>query len=65
MDDLAFDILRAAVRVARDEQIRRLSGLRSRLAQLYPEAPDQCEAAIKAWAQYTQNTYRHAPPPRA
>lgn len=54
MDDLTFEILRAAVRVAKDYQIRRLDGLRARLAQMYPNDEPQREAAIQAWANYTR-----------
>lgn len=49
MDDLTFEILRVAVRIAKDEQIKRLAVLRKRLAQLYPDAAPQRDAAINAW----------------
>ncbi|MYM92635.1 hypothetical protein [Duganella vulcania] len=54
MDDLTFDILRSAVRVAKDEQIGRLDGLRLRLAQMYPDAPIQREQAIIEWANHVR-----------
>jgi hypothetical protein len=57
MDDLTYYILRTAVRVARDEQIRTLKALRARLATLFPDAPDQRDAAIKTWAEYTVSAH--------
>jgi hypothetical protein len=54
LDELTFEILRAAVRVARDEQIRSLPALRARLARMYPQFPEQIKGAIETWAQYVK-----------
>lgn len=54
LDDLTFEILRAAVRVSKDYQIRRLDGLRARLAMMYPNNEPQREATVQAWAQYVR-----------
>lgn len=54
MDDLTFEILRAAVTVVKEHQIRTLPALRTRLALMYPDAPEQREGAITAWVEYTR-----------
>lgn len=54
MSDEAFDVLRAAVTLAKNEQIRTVAALRSRLHQLFPNKEAQAEEAILYWAQHTQ-----------
>lgn len=56
MDDLTFEILQAAVRIARNEQIRTIATLRARLTSLYPGQGDQCDVAISEWARLARNT---------
>lgn len=50
MDDEIFCCLHAAIALARDEQIKRLDGLCSRLRQEYDD--DTVEHALKYWANY-------------
>lgn len=52
LSDVALEILMTAVRISRDEQIRRVAELRSRLAQRYPSNEANIEAAIIRWANY-------------
>ena len=47
MDEAVFEVLRAAVRVVRDEQVQRLVTLKSRLLELFPGRQDDIAAAIK------------------
>lgn len=54
MSDEAFSILRAAVTLAKNEQIRTVAELRSHLLHLFPNKEAQTEEAILCWAQYTQ-----------
>ncbi len=50
MDNLTFEILRAAVTTAKSEQIESLDVLRPRIDQMYPNSAVERDAAIKAWA---------------
>ncbi len=52
LSEAAFDILRAALRIARDEQIRRLTTLRSRLESAFPGQQADVRAALLYWAGY-------------
>ena len=52
MSDRGFDIMRYAVRLARDEQIQRLASLRNRLNAKFPGESADIEAALKNWADY-------------
>ena len=45
-----FEILRTAVTVAKNENIRRLSGLKFRLAQLFPNEETEVSSALQFWA---------------
>jgi hypothetical protein len=54
MDVLVFEILRSAVRMAKEDQIRSLATLRARLALMWPDHAVQREAAITEWAKYTR-----------
>ncbi len=51
MSEEAFEILRAAVTLAKNEQIRTVSALRSRLLQIFPGKEAQADEAIQCWAQ--------------
>ena len=57
MDDLTYEILHAAVTVAKEHQIRTLPALRNRLALMYPNSPEQCEAALTAWSEYVRKAH--------
>jgi hypothetical protein len=57
MDDLTYVILQSAVTVAKEQQIRTLPALRTRLALMYPNAPEQCEAALTAWGEYVRKAH--------
>lgn len=50
--DLVFEILRAAVTLAKNEQVRRRDTLRKSLLELYPRHEAECDAALKTWAGY-------------
>lgn len=52
MTEETFQILRSAVTIARNEQIRRLSTLREKLAQKFPGQDEQIREALAAWAKY-------------
>lgn len=52
LTDLQFVILQAAVTLVKNEQIKRLSVLRSRLRQLFPNKPKNIERALTYWANY-------------
>jgi len=49
-----FDILKAAVNIARDQQVKRLSTLRGKLHSAFPGKGDQINEAINAWSTYAQ-----------
>lgn len=49
MDESASEIVRAAVTVAREERITRLSTLRQRLLAMFPEKSRDVEAALAFW----------------
>jgi hypothetical protein len=57
LDEFVFEIIRAAVNLARNEQIRSLSTLRVRLATMYPGKDAECDAAIAAWAASIQERH--------
>jgi hypothetical protein len=50
MSEQVFEILRAAVNLARFEQIRRLTTLRERLHRKFPGLESAVEEALNAWA---------------
>lgn len=56
MTNDVFDMLRTAVTVARERQVRRLDELRTVLADMFPGKEPQIEEAIKAWAVYARCT---------
>lgn len=55
MTDEVYEILRAAVNLARFEQIRSLPTLKSRLIRRYPGRDTEVNEALFAWAEYTQS----------
>lgn len=55
MTDETVEIIRAAVRLAKNEQIKRLSTLRARLLDIYPGKDGAIEEALAAWARYAKN----------
>ena len=58
-DPLVFDLLRAAVNLARNEQIRTAARLRERMGQVYPSIQTSVvESALKLWSDYGQRTHR-------
>lgn len=52
MTEAVFDILRTAVNLARDHQIRHLSTLKARLMSTYPDREKEVDEALMAWANY-------------
>ena len=58
MTDKVFEILRSAVNLARDEQIRSLATLKTRLRHFYPGCETEVDEAINAWAEYVQANAR-------
>lgn len=57
MTDLTFDILRSAVTLAKNEQIEKVSRLKARLLDIYPNNQSEIDAAIQAWARYATRAY--------
>lgn len=49
---LQLDILFAAVRIARDENVRTLKVLKARLLKLWPKKPKSISVALTYWANY-------------
>jgi nucleoid DNA-binding protein len=49
---LQLDILFAAVRIARGDQIRTVKALKARLLQIWPKKPKSITVALKYWAKY-------------
>ncbi len=54
MTEAVFEILRSAVNLARNEQIRNVPALKARLLSFYPGHEDDLNQAIYLWAQYVQ-----------
>ncbi len=54
-----FVILRDAVNLARDEQIRSIEQLRARLAEVWPESADEIQLALQKWARYAHTHGAH------
>lgn len=54
MSESVFEVLRSAVNLARDEQIRKVARLKARLLDFYLGREDDVNKAIVAWAQYVQ-----------
>ena len=52
LTDRQFDILKAAINLARYEQVLRLDNLKERLKQLFQGQEQDINAAIEFWANY-------------
>jgi hypothetical protein len=49
---LQLDVLFAAVRIARGDQVRTVKALKARLLQIWPKKPKSITVALKYWAEY-------------
>lgn len=58
-DDATFDMLKAAVRSARDLQIQKVALLRAHLLRLFPDGAAQIDEALQLWADYEAGKPRH------
>lgn len=56
LSEEGFAILRHAVNLARDEQIRKEEALRARLLRLYPRQEAAVKEAILYWAGYAKRS---------
>lgn len=56
MGPSGFEVLQAAVRVARDKQTATLLSLRANLARLFPARADDVDQAIAYWAAHVKRT---------
>ena len=60
LSDLAYEILRAALNIARNEQVRTLARLKQKLASRYPSAPQtDIDSALAFWAKRVRDTDSH------
>jgi hypothetical protein len=59
LDELEVNILMSAVTIARNEQVRSVAALRSRLRQHYPEQDGGIDRALKYWARRVHETRSH------
>lgn len=50
----ALEVLRAAVNLARDEQIRKVATLQARLNQVFPNRAEDVAIALSKWADYVR-----------
>lgn len=57
---LQLDILFAAVRIARDDNIRTVKALTARLKAIWPKKPKSIQAALTYWANYEAAKPRNA-----
>ena len=62
LTQLQLDILLTAVRLARDENLRNVGALTSRLKNIWPKKPKSIRVAITYWANYEVSKPRSAPP---
>ncbi|MCY1165276.1 hypothetical protein D9M73_51790 [compost metagenome] len=51
-----FEVLQAAVRIARDKQIKTLQSLREHLGTLFPARGGDIDQAVAYWAAHVQRT---------
>jgi hypothetical protein len=51
-DDADYEMLRAAVNLARQAQVRSLASLKRRLAELFPGREESIDRALQFWANY-------------
>jgi len=52
MREEVFDIIRSAVTIAKDRQIRSVKALRRQLLELYPGKEAEASEALAAWSDY-------------
>ena len=57
MDDLVFEILKAAVNRAKSEQIKSKKVLKQRLLQDYPRKEAEIDQAFKFWASAQRKSF--------
>ncbi len=58
MTEGVFEMLRAAVNIARFQQIRKVTALRAELVRRFPDRNEDIDDAILAWANYEQTKGR-------
>lgn len=54
LSNSAFEVMRSAVNIARNEQIRTVDALKKRLLDFYPSRETDVDNAISTWARYAQ-----------
>lgn len=54
MNEEVYEILRAAVTIAKDLQVRRVATLRKHLLDRFPGRDNAITEALKAWADYVK-----------
>ena len=54
MREEVFDIIRSAVTIAKDRQIRSVKALRRQLLELYPGKEAEVSEALVAWGDYVR-----------
>lgn len=57
--ELTFEILRAAVTIARNQQIKSVKTLKELLALEYPGHGEDIDLAISTWARRVEQTRQH------
>jgi hypothetical protein len=62
LSDAGYEMLRAAVNIAREHQCRSLSRLKERLLETHPGRNADIEAAIKYWAEDVRRRYPEGVP---
>lgn len=60
LDAQGFEILQAALRIARNGNVKRLSDLRTRLSERYPDDLDQIDRALATWAKYAHEHWNES-----
>lgn len=50
LTDSAFDVLRVAVRIAKDRQIKTVKSLKAQLLVLFPDRQAEIDQAVSYWA---------------
>lgn len=58
MTECVFEMLLAAVNIARFQQIRKVTTLRAELVRRFPDRNEDIDGAILAWANYEQSKGR-------
>lgn len=52
MTEGAYEVLHAAVDIAREEQVRTTADLQARLAKVFPGREEDVTSALSKWAEY-------------